>query len=223
MRLCGGKSQPIAPRAGRTRWEGAAAPGALVSEVFGEQAWPDESPLGKRFALMSTGEPIWVTVVGVVGSVGQWNPEDPALPEAYFYPATGGYVVTKVTEDPTRLTADVRRAVLAVDPTQPPSGFRTMTDRVEAEFAQRRFYTTLIGLFAATALILAATGIYGTVSYFVARRTRELGVRLALGATRRSVVGLVVRRGTWLAAWGVGLGLFGVWGANGLWSPWCTG
>jgi len=91
-----------------------------------------------------------------------------------------------------------------------------MTDRVELEFAQRRFYTTLIGLFAVAALLLAAGGIYGTVSYFVARRTRELGIRMALGAGGSGVVGLVLKRGVRLSIWGVALGLGGVWASKTL-------
>ena len=91
-----------------------------------------------------------------------------------------------------------------------------MTDRVEAEFAQRRFYTTLIGLFAVAALFLAAAGIYGTVSYFVARRVRELGIRMALGAGGPGVMTLVVRRGVRLAVWGILLGLGGVWATTSL-------
>ena len=106
--------------------------------------------------------------------------------------------------------------MLDVDPTQPPSELRTMTDRVDVRFAQRRFYTTLIGIFAVAALLLAAAGIYGTVSYFVARRTRELGIRMALGAGGSGVVGLVLKRGVRLSIWGVVLGLAGVWGSKTL-------
>lgn len=91
-----------------------------------------------------------------------------------------------------------------------------MSERVESAFAQRRFYTTLIGLFAVAALFLAAAGIYGTVSYFVARRVRELGIRMALGAGGSGIVGLVVRRGARLAVWGVILGLGGVWASTSL-------
>jgi ABC-type antimicrobial peptide transport system permease subunit len=120
-------------------------------------------------------------------------------------------VVTRVSGDPAALAPEIRKASLAVDPTQPPSQLRTMTDRVETAFAQRRFYTTLIALFAVAALLLAAAGIYGTVSYFVARRTRELGIRMALGAGSGGVLGLVLRRGVRLAVWGVVLGLGGVW------------
>jgi len=87
---------------------------------------------------------------------------------------------------------------------------------MDRTFSQRRFYTTLIGLFAAAALLLAAAGTYGTVSYYVARRVREMGIRVALGARRTGIVGLVVRRGIRLAAWGVAFGLVGVWASTSL-------
>jgi len=189
----------------------------LVNQAFVRQAWPDEDPLGKRFAF-GTEEVEWLTVVGVVGDVRQWSLERAPLAEAYFpYPrgwATGGHVAARVEGDPTTAAPAVRRAVLAVDPGQPPSDFQTMSALVESRFAQRRFYTTLIGLFAGVALVLAAGGIYGTVSYFVARRTRELGIRMALGAPRTGLMRLVVRRGLRLAFWGVGLGLLGVWASS---------
>lgn len=191
-----------------------AAVGAVINRTFAESVWPDEDPLGKRFSF-SDDPPEWITVVGVVGDVRQWGPERRPIAEAYLPLSRGwsggGYVVARVAGDPSALGADMRRAVLAVDPTQPPSDLRAMADRVESAFAQRRFYTTLIGLFAVAALFLAAAGVYGTVSYFVARRTRELGIRIALGAAGTGIVGLVVRRGVRLAILGVGLGLLGVW------------
>jgi ABC-type antimicrobial peptide transport system permease subunit len=109
------------------------------------------------------------------------------------------------------LVPTIRQAILETDPTAPPSDVRTMSDRVESTMAQRRFYTTLVTLFAAAALLLAAAGIYGTVSYFVARRTRDLAIRVALGAARSGIMRLVVRRAVRLAVLGVLLGLVGVW------------
>lgn len=212
----------IALRAGRELLPEDTVPsavGAVVNQAFADRAWPGEDPLGKRFSHVME-DPEWITVVGVVESVRQWAPEEPPLPEIYHPFARGwsdaGYVVARVAGDPAAAAPDVRRAVLAVDPSQPPSELRTMTDRVDAELAQRRFYTTLIGLFAVAALLLAVAGIYGTVSYFVARRTREMGIRRALGAGGGKVVGLVLGRGVRLAAWGVGLGLAGVWASTRL-------
>jgi putative ABC transport system permease protein len=192
------------------------AVGVLVNEAMVDEVWPSESPLGKRFAFGDA--PPWLTVVGVVGNVRQWGPERPVLAQAYVPYSRGwspsGFLTVRVQGDPTRIGPDVRRAVLEVDPTQPPSEIRGMDEHMKASFAQRRFYTTLIGLFALAALFLASAGVYGTVSYFVARRTREMGIRMALGSGRSSVVGLVVGRGTRLAAVGLGLGLLGVWGTT---------
>ena len=89
-----------------------------------------------------------------------------------------------------------------------------MEDRVDRALAQRRFYTTLVGLFAVASLLLAAAGIYGTVSYFVSRRVRELGIRIALGAGGSGIVGLVLGRAIRLAFWGVAIGLVGVWASR---------
>ncbi len=107
------------------------------------------------------------------------------------------------------LSAAARAAIAEVDPSQPPSDVIAMSERLERAFAQRRFYTLLIGLFAVSALLLASAGIYGTVSYYVARRVRELGIRMALGAGGSGIVRLVVRRGVRLAVRGVAIGLVG--------------
>jgi predicted permease len=194
------------------------AVGVLINQAMADEVWPDESPLGKRFAFGDA--PPWLNVVGVVGNVRQWGPERPVLAQAYLPYTRGwsssGFLTVRVQGDPTRIAPEVRRTVLEVDPSQPPSEIRGMDEHMEASFAQRRFYTTLIGLFAMAALFLASAGVYGTVSYFVARRTREMGIRMALGSGRGNVVGLVVRRGARLAAVGLGLGLFGVWGTTSI-------
>ncbi len=194
-----------------------AATGVVINQALAREAWPGEDPLGKRFSF-SDSPPHWLTVVGVVGDVREWGPEQPAHGEAYFPFAqgwsTGTYLTLRTPGEPAALAPAVRRAVLEVDPTQPPSDVATMRSRVEGSFAQRRFYTTLIGLFAGAALLLAAAGVYGTISFFVARRVRELGVRRALGAAHRGIVALVVGRGLRLAVWGVALGLLGVWAST---------
>jgi hypothetical protein len=195
------------------------AVGVVVNDAMVQEVWPDEDPLGKRFSF-SDDPPNWLTVVGVVGDVRQWGPEQAALAQAYLpYRrgwSRGGFVVARVEGDPITVVPAVRRAALGVDPTQPPSEIEGMDDRVERALGQRRFYTTLIGLFAVAALVLAGAGIYGTVSYFVARRRPELGIRMALGAGGSGIVALVVRRGLRLAVWGVGIGLLGAWASTSL-------
>lgn len=194
-----------------------AAPGVVINQRFAEIAWADQDPIGKRFSFSDT-PPNWLTVVGVVGNVRQWGPEQ--APQAQLYApfvrgwTTGSYLTARTSGDPAMLVAGIRKAVIAADPTQPPSDVRTMGERVDRTFAQRRFYTTLITLFAVAALFLAAAGVYGTVSYFVARRIRELGIRMALGAAAMGIVALVMGRGLRLAFWGVLIGLAGVWAST---------
>jgi hypothetical protein len=116
---------------------------------------------------MDDNPPEWTTVVGVVGDVRQWGPEQPVLAQAY-YPFSRGwsnshYLIVHSSGDLDDLAPQLRDAVLAVDPLAPPSDIRTMAERLERTFGQRRFYTTLVALFAASALFLAAAGVYGTV------------------------------------------------------------
>ena len=194
-----------------------AATGVVVNQRMADLAWPGEDPLGKRFSFEDD-PPNWLTVVGVVGNVQQWGPEQ--APQAQLYApfvrgwSTSAYLTVRAATDLDALVPRIREAVLAVDPTQPPSDVRTMGDRMERTFAQRRFYTTLIALFAASALFLAAAGVYGTVSYFVTRRVREMGIRIALGAAGTGILGLVVRRGVRLSFWGIAFGLVGVWAST---------
>jgi predicted permease len=194
-----------------------AATNVIINQRFAELAWPAQDPIGKRFSFTDN-PPNWITVVGVVGNVRQWGPEQP--PQGQLYAphvrgwSTGSYLTARTAGDPAALVPAIRKAVLATDPAQPPSDVRTMGERVDRRFAQRRFYTTLITLFAAAALFLAAAGVYGTVSYFVARRIREMGIRRALGAADTAIIALVVRRGLRLACWGVVIGLAGVWAST---------
>jgi predicted permease len=194
-----------------------AATGVVINQRFAEIAWPDQDPIGKRFSV-DDDPPDWLTVVGVVGNVRQWGPDQAPQAQLYWPFArgwfTGSYLAVRTAGDPAALVPAIRGAVLAVDPTQPPSDVRTMAERVDRTFSQRRFYTTLIALFAVAALFLAAAGVYGTMSYFVARRIRELGIRMALGAAATGIIGLVVRRGLRLAFWGVLIGLAGVWAST---------
>jgi putative ABC transport system permease protein len=194
------------------------AVGVLVNQQMADEVWPGEDPIGKRFGFGTP--PPWLTVVGVVGNARQWSAERPALNQLYFPYVSGwasnGFLVVRVDGDETALAQDVRRAVLSVDPTQPPSDIQAMSDRVTSVFSQRRFYTTLIALFAGAALLLAAAGVYGTVSYYVARRVRDIGIRMALGAAGSGILVLVIRRGFRLALLGLAIGLVGVWATTSL-------
>ena len=188
-------------------------PGVVINEAAAYRFWPDEDPLGRRFSF-GNDPPQWLTVVGVVGDVRQWGPEIRPQPEAYLRysqnPRTRMFLSLSSAGDPRDLIRPARAAVLSVDPNQPVSEIRTMGEIVGSQLAGREFYTFLIGLFSLLALGLAAAGIYGVISYFVAQRTRELGIRVALGAGHAGLMGLVVRRALLLAIAGVVVGLGGV-------------
>jgi predicted permease len=193
--------------------------GAVINRAMAERVWPGDDALGKRFSIEDE-PPEWITVVGLVEDVRQWSLESAVQNEAYLHAGrswTGaGYLTLRTDGDAAALVPQAREAVLAVDPALPPSDIHTMVDRVEGAFSQRRFYTTLITLFAAAALFLAAAGVYGTVSYYVSRRIRELGIRMALGGGTSEIMGLVLRRGWRLAVWGVAAGLAGAWASTRL-------
>ena len=144
-----------------------AAPGVVINQRFAEIGWPGQDALGRRFTYNADGG-WWLTVVGIVADVRQWGLEQPAqaqLYAPYALQTAGAYLTVRTTGQPEAIVPRIREAVLAVDPAQPPSDVRMMSDRVDRTLAMRRFYTTLVSLFATAALFLAAAGVYGTVSY----------------------------------------------------------
>lgn len=121
------------------------------------------------------------------------------------------YVILDAQGDPRELIRPARAAVLSVDPLLPVSNIRTMGELLSTDLSGRGFYTLLVGLFSALAVLLAAAGIYGVISYFVAQRTPELGIRLALGAARNGLVLMVLRRALVIVFWGLAVGLGAAW------------
>ena len=185
-------------------------PVTIVSKQLVDTVFPNEDPLGKRLVSGMSG--IAFEIIGVVGDIRHNSLGAPPFPTMYLPTrdfANRRNLVVRTQNDPLSIVGAVRQEVHALDPDQPISEVKRMTDWVDASVAGPRYSATLLGLFAALAMILAATGIYGVMSYTVAQRTHEIGVRMAMGARRLDVLKLVVSQGMMLTLIGVALGLIG--------------
>jgi putative ABC transport system permease protein len=182
--------------------------------------YPRRSPIGQGVATGSRGEPVWRTIVGVAADTRHFGIRDGTRPAMYFpygqvtFPAMT--IVARTDGDPTALVPNVREAVSSIDPALAASAMVPMTERVASALVTERFVTNLLSAFAVLALILATVGLYGVVSYGVTRRTREIGIRLALGAGGGDVQRLVVRGGLRLTAIGVATGTVGALALTGV-------
>jgi predicted permease len=176
------------------------------------QFWPNQDPIGRRFRQVQSTIP-WLTIVGVVGRV-----KHDALdsdPRIAFYlpqtqlPARGMTVVMRTRIDPASLSSAVKEVIRDLDADLPTYNIRTMEQFVDQSLARRRFSMLLLTIFAGLALALATIGVYGVLAYVVSQGSREIGIRLALGATQRGILNLIVGQGMILALSGVAIGMAG--------------
>ena len=196
---------------------------AVINQRMAEMYWPGEDPIGKRFGIgyPEMGLP-WVEGIGVVGNTLSVGAESGFEPE-YFLPfaqlpnssPSGSYLMIRTGMNPHQATKEVERKIQALYPANPVHDVRLMDDRVKDFSAGRRFNMGLFSFFAGVSLLLAAAGIYGVLSFITGRRTREIGIRIALGAPRASVLCATMIGGMrWVGA-GLGIGLLGVWLLHG--------
>jgi len=183
-----------------------APPVALIDEKFAQRFWPGGDAIGRH---------VWndpkrqLEIVGVVGTVKQYGLDIDGRIVVYGPSTRAAYIVARTSTDPASVASAIVREIRATDPTLPVYEIRTMRDRMSDSLARQRFSTIMLAAFAVFALILGAVGVYGVMSYMVTQGTHDIGVRIALGAQRNSIVRLVVRRGMEMATAGIVIGLIG--------------
>jgi putative ABC transport system permease protein len=189
----------------------------ILNRTAAQMMWPGEEAVGKRLTSANPLGP--TTVIGIAEDVRLSGPSEPAPPTFYvpfaqmndeaWNSARAPFIVARTGGEPAALAAPVRRIVADIDRTMPLYNTMTMDERMAATVETARFNTSLLVMLGAAGALLAAVGIYGVIAYFAAQRTSEMGIRMALGATRRSVVWLVIRQAMWPVTVGVVVGAIG--------------
>lgn len=183
-------------------------PFVIINETMARTFWPGQDAVGQRFITGPWGpNPSWSTVIGVASDVKQLGLNSEPANDVYFLSYDPKCLMIQTAYDPMSLTPAVRREIQILDPSAPVSEVRRMEQVLEASAGSRRFSTVLLSIFAGLALVLAVIGIYGVMSWSVAQRTQEIGIRMAVGASAGSVFGLIMGRGLKLGAIGLAIGL----------------
>jgi putative ABC transport system permease protein len=183
-----------------------AAQVALIDEKFANRFWPNGDAVGKHVWFDPKNQ---IEIVGVVGTVKQYGLDVDGRIVVYRPSLNAGWHVARTSSDPATVGRDLVRKIRELDPTMTVVDVQTMTDRMGASLARQRFATLMLGAFAAFALILAVVGVYGVMSHLVTQGAHDIGVRMALGAERASILLMVLRQGLALTAAGIVIGLLG--------------
>src|SRR5262249_18480483 len=183
----------------------------VINEAFAKKYFPNEDPLGKRVKMTMRPPHVWMEIIGVVGDVKHAQLDRAAEPMSYWpigqLPYPYYTFMLRTRGEATSIAAAVRNVIQTLDPQQPVGEVRALDNLVGNSIARQRFNTLLLAVVAVVALLLSAIGIYGVMSYSVAARTHEIGIRTALGATASDILRLMLKRGMTLALLGVGFGL----------------
>jgi predicted permease len=185
---------------------------AVVNERFAREFWPGESPIGRRFQFLDGRfDDPWITVIGIVGDMRRNGLEQPALPQVFLpfaqSPSRGADIVVTAGRQPLAHASTIRKTISGIHPGVPAYEISTLEERVSSLFAVRRFQTLLLWIFAAAGILLSVMGLYGITRLVAAERQREIGIRIAIGASTISVVTMFLKEGLVLTLVGLGIGL----------------